>query len=396
VQNDFNKLSVVFKGWIGLGSQKTTLLSLEWNLAVTKVLLPVMKPRLPKYDQYVDYLKLVDLSQVYSNHGPLVRLLETRYAEKLGVADESLVVLCSNATLAIQGFLQISDARTWHVPSFTFPATVHAAVQSGKGVVLEDIDPDTWMILTSSVTDPKIEGVVPVLPFGAQFVASPFDHIDHVLIDAAASIAGAGAWIKSLKATWAAVFSLHATKSFGIGEGGLIVFGSRDMAEEFRSWINFGFRGNRQAMRVGTNGKLSEVQAAVGLGVMDNWDFEKNEWLAARSLIDRVSFEHGLSPVSAIEPRAMSPYWIISHDNERFIDYIEQNAVRQGFETRKWWMSGCHAMPAFQPLNQGEASYPSTDKVGKRYLGLPFFRGISNEDLGVISDVLGEAVGVIE
>jgi dTDP-4-amino-4,6-dideoxygalactose transaminase len=180
-------------------------------------IIPVMRPRLPSFDTYATYLRLVDQNGVYSNRGPLVRLLESRYAEKLGIKDSSLVVLCSNATMAIQGFLQISDAATWHIPSFTFAATVHAGIQSGKEVVLEDIDPRTWMISSSVVKNPKTEGLIPVLPFGAPLNSSEYSKLEHVLIDAAASIGGASAWINSIRENWGVVFSLHATKSFGIG-----------------------------------------------------------------------------------------------------------------------------------------------------------------------------------
>ena len=137
-------------------------------------IIPVMKPRLPTVQSYTQYLKQIDQNGVYSNRGPLVSLLESRYSEKLGIKDSSLVVLCSNATIAIQGFLQISSAATWHIPSFTFAATVHAGIQSGKEVVLEDIDPRTWMISSSVVKSPKTEGLIPVLPFGAPLDSSEY------------------------------------------------------------------------------------------------------------------------------------------------------------------------------------------------------------------------------
>jgi dTDP-4-amino-4,6-dideoxygalactose transaminase len=152
--------------------------------------IPVMKPVLPTFDKYEKYLLEIDQAGIYSNRGPLVTRLEHRYAEKLGISNPDLVVLCSNATVALQGFMQLSEVPTWRVQSFTFPATVHAAVQSGKKVILEDIDPTTWMISPDSIQDKAKEGIVPVLPFGAGLNAAVYSHLDHVLIDAAASIGG--------------------------------------------------------------------------------------------------------------------------------------------------------------------------------------------------------------
>lgn len=350
--------------------------------------IPLMKPRLPTYEQYAPYLKLIDESQTYSNRGPLVRLLETRYAEKLGISDASLVVLCANATLAIQGFLQVSDAKTWHVPSFTFAATVHAASQSGKEVVLEDIDPGTWMISPNVITDSRTDGVVPVLPFGAPFNANAFKHVDKLLVDAAASIGGASAWISDLKPSWAAVFSLHATKSFGIGEGGLIVFGSEVMANEFRSWVNFGFSGTRVAQRLGTNAKLSEIQAAVGHAVMDNWAVEEAEWSSVRSLTDEISENLGLGQFDVIPKATLSPYWIISHSDREVISRIELACRQNKIETRKWWSEGCHRMKAFSTFLVSQQVFESTDSLTTRYLGLPLHRRISLEELGGIRGIL--------
>jgi len=349
-------------------------------------IIPVMKPRLPTFEQYAPYLKLIDESQTYSNRGPLVRLLETRYAEKLGVSDASRVVLCSNATVAIQGFLQISDAKTWHLPSFTFAATVHAAIQSGKKIVLEDIDQETWMISPTVITDLKTDGVVPVLPFGAPFRSNQFKHIDHILVDAAASIGGASAWINDMRESWAAVFSLHATKSFGMGEGGLIVFGSKEMANEIRTWINFGFSGSRESVRLGTNAKLSEVQAAVGLGVIDNWSVEEAEWSSIRVLTDEISEDLGLGQFEVIPAGTLSPYWIISHSDHEVVSRIHLACLENKIETRKWWSNGCHRMPAFKAMNGN--LFQNTDAVTEDYFGLPFFRSLNEIEMLRITRVL--------
>jgi dTDP-4-amino-4,6-dideoxygalactose transaminase len=279
------------------------------------------------------------------------------------------------------------------VPSFTFAATVHAAIQSGKEVVLEDIDPKTWMISPTVITDSRIEGLVPVLPFGASFHSEAFKHLDQVLVDAAASIGGASTWIKDLKESWAAVFSLHATKSFGIGEGGLIVFGSKEMAEGFRSWMNFGFNGTRDAQRLGTNAKLSEVQASIGLAVMDNWVVEEAAWNQVRSLTDAISDNLGLGGFDVIPKGTLSPYWIISHSDDEVISSIQLACIENKIETRKWWGEGCHQMPAFSELSSSISAYSSTEYVGGRYLGLPFFRELTPANLEQISLIV-ERLGI--
>jgi dTDP-4-amino-4,6-dideoxygalactose transaminase len=279
------------------------------------------------------------------------------------------------------------------VPSFTFAATVHAAIQSGKEVLLEDIDPKTWMISPGVIRDLRTEGVVPVLPFGAPFCANDFRHIDHLLVDAAASIGGASAWINDLRESWAAVFSLHATKSFGIGEGGLIVLGSKEMANAFRTWINFGFSGSRESVMLGTNAKVSEVQAAVGLAVIDNWSVEEAEWSSVRLLADEISEDLGLGQFEVIPAGTLSPYWIISHLDHEVILRIQLKCLEKKIETRKWWAEGCHSMPAFSSGHSSKNSFEETQRLAKRYLGLPLHRNTSVEELGRITDVIISSPG---
>jgi dTDP-4-amino-4,6-dideoxygalactose transaminase len=350
-----------------------------------------MRPRLPELGQFERYIREIDYARVYSNFGPLVRRLELKYAEKLGVLDPFRIVLCSNATQAIQGFMQISTIPTWHVPSFTFPATVHAAVQSGKEVILDDIDVQTWMIAADVIVDPSSEGLVPVLPFGAPFDSTSYLHLEHVLVDAAASIGSASTWIDTMRSSWAAVFSLHATKSFGIGEGGLIVFGSKEAADKFRPWINFGFHGTRDALSIGTNAKLSEIQAAVGLAVMDSWDDEAADWAQLRTRADAISQDFDLGQFAVIPKGVISPYWIISSSNQNSIPRIESALFESKIATRRWWSKGCHLMPAFSLIEKwGSPSpvAPNTEVLGNRYLGLPFFRGMTDNEFGKIQTIL--------
>jgi dTDP-4-amino-4,6-dideoxygalactose transaminase len=201
-------------------------------------------------------------------------------------------------------------------------------------------------------------------------------------------LGGAAAWINDLRESWAAVFSLHATKSFGIGEGGLIAFGSQGMADQFRTWINFGFSGKRESQIIGTNAKLSEIQAAVGLVVMDGWGVEEAEWKTVRFLTDEISEHLGLGQFDIIPEGTLSPYWIISHSDHEVISSIQLACLENKIETRKWWSEGCHRMPAFSKLNTSLSAYSNTGSVGRRYLGLPFFREMNGENLDRISLVV--------
>lgn len=348
-------------------------------------MIPVMNPLLPTADKYIHYLKRIDKNRYYSNRGPLVREFEELLSQQLGLDSRHELVVCANATIALEGFLSITNTSKWKVPAFTFAATVHAAMNSGVGFELVDIDPETWMIEISNNDDCHLV----VLPFGAEFVSTKYQNIQTVLIDAAASIGNATSWINSIKPNWAAVFSLHATKAFGIGEGGAIVFGDTNLARAFRAWINFGFDGSRDAISPGTNGKMSELQAAVGLAVLEGWKEEESEWNSLREQADDVSRSLRLSP-GAFDESNTSPYWIINSKNSEEISEIEFVFRKRGIETRRWWSNGCHKMPQFEKFFTNK--YPHTDFAASTYLGIPYFRGMSKVQFEQIHSALEEAI----
>jgi dTDP-4-amino-4,6-dideoxygalactose transaminase len=173
----------------------------------------------------------------------------------------------------------------------------------------------------------------------------------------------------------------------------LIVFGSKEMADEFRKWINFGFSGTRDAQRLGTNAKLSEVQAAVGLAVMDSWGVEEAEWHSVGSLKDEIAENLGLGQFEVIPKGTLSPYWIISHSDHEVLSHIQLEFLENKIETRKWWAEGCHKMPAFSKLESSMSAYSATEYVGKRYLGLPLYRAMNPESLERILLIL-ERLGI--
>ena len=77
--------------------------------------IPVMKPKIPGFKEVSEYLRSMDESRIYSNGGPLLKSLESRYADFLGVEKEKLVI-CANATLALQGVTFLSPANKFYAP----------------------------------------------------------------------------------------------------------------------------------------------------------------------------------------------------------------------------------------------------------------------------------------
>lgn len=349
--------------------------------------IPVMQPRFPDLANVLSRFRAISDSGVFSNFGPQVKALEARYADFLGTVPEK-VVLVANATVGITASIQALGGDKWVVPSWTFSATVAGTLAARVDVTLADITPESQWVKEPSGAD-TTEGVVKVAPFGSGFSTDVFSKHGRVVVDAAASIAAPLPPLRLLPASNCVVFSLHATKVLGIGEGGIVVCGSSQLADEIRSRTNFGFDSSRESQVIGTNSKMSEFAAAIGHAVLDNWPGEKDEWLEARATVKSLStpLEHlAFKPSTEV----INPYWIVLFNSAQEREKVENALADQKIQSRRWWANGAHRMPAYQ--NLASNGLFSTDSISERYLGLPFFRGITRPQVERVVSVVEESL----
>jgi dTDP-4-amino-4,6-dideoxygalactose transaminase len=351
--------------------------------------IPVMKPQLPKFNHVKKYVHTIDQSRVYSNYGSLVEKLEHRFAEYFGI-DKNLVVLCANATLAIQGTAYLMPVTKFEAPAYTFPASLSGVLNTGKDIELLDIKLDDWKIKAGSEIDGT--GLIEVLPFGAPLKMQENKNWDYKIIDAAASIASGQHVFEGMGKNWVTIFSLHATKIMGIGEGGIAVFSSINFAQEFRSWINFGFSGDRNSKVIGINAKMSEITAAYGHAVLDNWKNEKREREFIKSEINKISEELGFDNLTNSYP-GLNPYWIAQFKDPQTTRNVESVLKQNHIETRRWWSYGCHKMPAFSAFSAGR-DFPNTDQTAEQTIGLPLFIDMKSKQIEKIQETISSIINV--
>jgi dTDP-4-amino-4,6-dideoxygalactose transaminase len=229
-------------------------------------------PDLPRADDVIPFLHRMDDVRWYSNFGPL----EQQFREELATAffrglEARHIVTASSGALAIETALIAhgfpAGARVL-MPSYTFVATASAVIRAGYVPIFADIDPSTLIL------DPeraghlaRVLGCSAVVSVGVAGMAVPIGSWGAfaeetgiaVIIDAAA---GLGNQETSGSVTLA--FSLHATKPFGIGEGGLVVSLRDEIIARARAATNFGLDRGRGVI-CGTNAKMSEYHSAVGI-----------------------------------------------------------------------------------------------------------------------------------
>ena len=346
--------------------------------------IPVMKPHLVGHENVIKYLAQMDKTRIYSNRGPLLKEFEKRLAEYFSVNVEQVVV-CANATIGIEGSLATQETTFYYSPVYTFSASLLALINARKSVEILDIREDNWQLDISTTKPANDKGLLVVLPFGSKCNMETYLGYESVVVDAAASIAQYRSGLSDIPSNFAFVFSLHATKVLGIGEGGVVVFGNKTQAQSFRSWINFGFNGSRNSETAGSNGKLSEIAAAYGLATLDSLELEFIEWKKQRQLADKSNQSLGVSPL-AIPPGLISPYRIVEFADPNEKKVIASTLTSRGIQTRDWWSLGLHKMKAFKNITPGQ--FRSADRIASKTLGLPFYRDLTEEHFNQIHNLI--------
>lgn len=360
-------------------------------------MIKVCEPRLPEMEALAPYLRTIDQSRYYSNFGPLLRRFEGRLATHFGVPDDC-VVCVTNGTTALTLALRALDAPAGTlclVPAWTFVATAHAVTAAGLVPYFVDIDPETWAMEPAIAADAlrrapgPVGAALPVSPFGAPLDWSGWESFASetgikVAVDAAAGFDTARPGQIPL------AVSLHATKPFGIGEGGVLLSRDRALIARVRRLSNFGFEGGRDAHVPACNAKLSEFAAAVGLAAFDAWPYTRAGYASlARSYAAALSAVPGVTPAPGFGA-GWAPSSCVVALQRAAVRGVVAHLAREGVETLRWWADGCHRHPAFADCPR--APLEVTGDLAPRTLGLPFHLGLGPQQLNAVIGGLADSL----
>ena len=362
---------------------------------------PILKPLLPTAEKLIPYLFQIDGNRWYTNYGPLVRRFEADLEKHFAVEPNELTT-STNATLALSQTLLalgVPAGSACVMPSWTFVATPAAAIWAGLEPCFVDVDPATWLITPDQVRKvvqtKQVGAVIVVSAFGAPLDLAAWDDFSSstsipVVIDAAAGFDGFVGCGRKMNST-PVVISLHATKVSGIGEGAVVITRDSKLTSKIRSFGNFGFDGSRDALVCGTNSKMSEYTAAIGLALLAEWPERRAGWA---ELTDAFAMEVKATPELMVAP-GFNQGWISSYGLIELPAWISADKVmallrQEGVETRQWWGKGCHKQFAYRDF--WKASLSETDRLGEQTLGLPFWLGMTIEDVGKVFQILRAAL----
>jgi dTDP-4-amino-4,6-dideoxygalactose transaminase len=361
--------------------------------------LHVGRPNIGSRETFLRYVGDIFDNRWLSNNGPMVRAFEQRVADYLGV--RHCVSMC-NGTIALEIAIRALDLQgEVIVPSYTFIATVHALHWQAITPVFADIDPVTHNLSPEAVRrmiTSRTTGIIGVHLWGRSAPVGELQKIadEHglkLMFDAAHAFGCSykGTMIGNFGAC--EVLSFHATKFFNTFEGGAVVTNDDELAETMRLMRNFGFSGYDNVIHAGTNGKMIEVAAAMGLVNLDaidevveanrrNYHYYSKE-LAGLPGISMLRFDETV--------RNNYQYVILEVDRDCPVsrDHIIKALHAENILARKYFWPGCHNMQPYRDLYPHAGSLlPNTRKVAESVVVLPTGTSVGIEEVKTIGAVM--------
>jgi len=239
-------------------------------------LINVTKTHLPSKEKYKKYIDEIFSNGWITNGGPMVQKLEKKLAEYLGVKN---IVLVANGTVALEIAYRTLGIKDYAITTpFSFVATTSSLVTNNIKPIFCDIDSETLNIdadKLESVITPNTSAIVPVHVFGNTCDVEKINTISKkhnlkVIYDAAHAFGVQYKGKSILNYGDISTLSFHATKLFHTIEGGALIINDDSLVKEARYLINFGIENPESIPHLGTNAKMNEFEAAMGLCMLDD------------------------------------------------------------------------------------------------------------------------------
>lgn len=362
-----------------------------------KYKIPFIKPSFPSTDDLlIDYENIIS-SNWFTNFGPYEKKFSIAMANFIGKHVYASTI--SNCTLGLEAAISIllsSSKKNVIIPSFTFAAGAEALIRNGFDPVFIDIDNETWQpnieqaeILLTKYGD-NIAGILLCNIFGVgnenitewELLAKKKNI--PLIIDSAAgfgSVYPDGTMVGGRGDC--EIFSMHATKPFAVGEGGIVASRSEEFIEKVRSWQNFGFEEDRNVHRIGTNAKLQEINAAIGLRQLKAYKKRLENRRKVLDIFKQRLTKYGFNFQKNDNLSTVPFASMVVNEAEQ----IYHKLLQSGIEVRRYY-SPLHNQQLFKKYNHINVSLTVTEKISSSILSLPVYDNMNDKDLNYITKVI--------
>lgn len=347
---------------------------------------------LPPLEDYVAYLEKIWASKLLTNRGELVRKMEADLREYLGVKH---LLAVNNGTVALQIAIKALDLTGEIITTpFSYVATVSSIVWENCAPVFVDIDPDFLTIdetrIEAAIT-PRTSAILATHVYGnpcnVEVIKEIAERHDLKVIYDAAHCFGVKYKGKSIL-NWGDIstLSFHATKLFHTGEGGAIVCADDELAHKISYMHNFGHNGPEEFFGLGINGKISELNAAMGLCVLPHVDelvsirrrlFELYNVLLDDERLKKIVFRE--------ETEQTYTYYPIIFPSEAVLLKVKSALDRRNIHPRRYFYPSLDKLPYVSA-----EKLETVDDTSRRILCLPLSTQLTDADVEEICRVIKE------
>ncbi len=356
----------------------------------------VTKTFLPPLEEYIEKLRKIWSSHNLTNNGPMVQELESKLQEYLGVKH---VILVSNGDAGLRLCLKSMELTDEVITTpFTYVSTVSSIIWSGLKPVFADIEPNTLTIdpeqIEKAIT-PRTSAILATHVYGnpcdVHRLKEIADKHDLKLIYDAAHAFGVkynGQRITNYGDV--SMISLHATKLFHTGEGGLLATNNSKLAEQLEWRRRFGHDGPEKYHGVGINAKMSELHAALGLCNLKHINNIISQRKATfNQYIDQL--DDSILPIKHLSLRPKCD-WNYSYcplilQSKKVAEDVEKALNTEKIFPRRYFYPSLNELPF---LNYKKM--PASEKIAERILCLPLSANLTSTDVRSISSLIKKAL----
>jgi dTDP-4-amino-4,6-dideoxygalactose transaminase len=364
--------------------------------SITRFRYPFVKPRIPPLDKVAPFFKQALEASYFSNFGPASRALEKSIEQDL--PGPLAAIACVNCTAGLTAALIAKRIKgPVLIPAFTFAATASAVAAAGLRAVIGDVDGVTGVLSSAAVRQAaqglECAAAIVVRPYG---IWSDLSEVSEACRDAGLALiidnaAGLGITPKVMNDFCVPdaieVFSLHATKPFGVGEGGMIV-APASIEDDLRSALNFGlWPSSSLRPGEGINGKMDELTASMAGAVLVDLSQRVSERQAFARIYSRFVEEHGAMRAfvaSGDEHLAAWQCFPILLTGEVSVHEIVKKCEERGLQARRY----------YHPVIAGDRDTPNAAALSEHAICLPVYDGKDSEQVGDIINIFSEAVSI--
>lgn len=361
----------------------------------------VTRSSMPSYEEYCEEIKELWDSRWLTNMGVKHRKLETQLKEYLGV---SCATLYTNGHLALENAIALFNfpkgGEVITTP-FTFASTTHAIARNGLIPVFCDVNFEDYTIdvqkIESLITE-KTCAIVPVHVYGNMCDVEKIEEIAKrynlkVIYDAAHAFGVTYKGKSSASFGDVSMFSFHATKVFNTIEGGALTYSNVGYEQVLNDMKNFGLNGE-EGRYIGTNAKMSEFQAAMGICNLRHLDEEIEKRKKAV-----IRYKERLLGVNGIklcdeqnDVKSNYAYFPVVFDGYKYTrDQVFEKLKAENIVARKYFYPLINGFDCYKDYStSGEDKTPIAKHIAERVLTLPLFADLTQEIVDKICDIILE------